>query len=155
MSSDLVSPLVSWASNTVLSSPGLPLMSKCCNIFLCLQFPRRFEFSKMRRVLLHLKYGERRQRFSKRLSTWISYDLHLGVPRPEGVENDNICWATWTGARRRGPQPPPLPNERTRSRSSFRSSSLSRRVSMAAQPLRRHMFPCKGWIRSAIFFLDP
>ena len=48
----------------------------------------------------------------------------------------------WMGARRRGPQPPPRPRDLTRSRSSFRSSSLERILSMAAQPLRFHRFPC-------------
>eukprot|EP00983_Pelagomonas_calceolata_P115053 1160151-Pelagomonas_calceolata.AAC.3 len=48
----------------------------------------------------------------------------------------------WIGARRRGPQPPPRPSERTRSRSSFRSSSLARRASSEFQPARFQMEPC-------------
>lgn len=48
----------------------------------------------------------------------------------------------WMGARRNGPQPPPRPSERTRSRSSFRSSSLDRILSISPHPFRRHTLPC-------------
>jgi hypothetical protein len=50
----------------------------------------------------------------------------------------------WMGALRRGPQPPPLPRDLTRSRSSFRSSSFDRILSMAVHPLRFQRFPCAG-----------
>ena len=71
--------------------------------------------------------------------------------RPFGSKN-------WMGARLRGPHPPPLPRERTKSRNSYtkisgvfivdttekhalRFSSFLLSSSMCVQPLRLHMFP--------------
>jgi len=49
-----------------------------------------------------------------------------------------------TGARRSGPHPPPRPSDRTRSRSSFRSSSFARSSSSWFQAARFQMEPCNG-----------
>ena len=74
--------------------------------------------------------GSRRDRSSERVSPRVSCASSVVRSRPGRPPMSRCC----TGARRSGPQPPPRPSERTRSRSSFRSSSFSRIRSISAQP---------------------
>lgn len=74
------------------------------------------------------------------LGEWIPFANSMHIFCPSFLARSR----TWTGARRRGPQPPPLPKDLTKSRNSFKSSSLSLSVSIAAHPLRLQSPPYKG-----------